>query len=103
MTDGDHLIWSNYDLDYDDWKADLEEQYPELTDEERYLMMYEINGDYLDDERTNLNIQLRQDLDVYPFHMNMDGITESERENLLKRRIATRVAMTVGMIMVLQP
>ena len=60
MTDGDHIIWSNYDLDYDDWKADLEEQYPELTDEERYLKMYEINGNYLDDERTNLNIQLSQ-------------------------------------------
>lgn len=60
MTDGDHLIWSNYALDYDDWKADLEEQYPELTDEERYLLMYELNGDYLDDERTNLNIQLSQ-------------------------------------------
>ena len=58
MTDGDHLIWSNYDLDYNDWKADLEEQYPELTDEELYLKMHEINGDYLDDERTNLNIQL---------------------------------------------
>ena len=60
MTDGDHLIWSNYDLDYNDWKADLEEQYPELTDEELYLKMHEINGDYLDDERTNLSIQLSQ-------------------------------------------
>jgi len=60
MTDGDHLIWSNYDLDYADWKEGLEEAYPELTDEERYLLMYEINGDYLDDERSNLNIQLSQ-------------------------------------------
>ena len=28
MTDGRHIIWSN-DIDYDDWKEDLEEQYPE--------------------------------------------------------------------------
>lgn len=47
MTDGDRLIWSNYGLDYADWKEGLEEAYPELTDEERYLLMYEINGDYL--------------------------------------------------------
>lgn len=58
MSDDRHVIWSNYDLDYDDWKDDLESEYPELSDEERYLKMYELNGDYLDDERANLNIQL---------------------------------------------
>ena len=31
MTDGDHLIWSNYDLDYEDWRDDLEAEYPELS------------------------------------------------------------------------
>lgn len=58
MSDEKHLIWSNYDLDYDDWKDYLEEEHPELTDDERMELMYEINGDYLDDERINLNIQL---------------------------------------------
>ena len=57
MNDGRHIIWSD-DLDYDDWKEDLEEQYPELSDDERFEMMYEINNGYLDDERCNLNIQL---------------------------------------------
>ena len=27
MKDGRHIIWSN-DIDYDDWREDLEEQYP---------------------------------------------------------------------------
>lgn len=58
MTDTDHLIWSNYSLDYDDWKDDLEAEYPELSEDERQERMYEINSDYLDDERMNLNIQL---------------------------------------------
>lgn len=58
MTDTDHLIWSNYSLDYDDWKDDLEAEYPELSENERQERMYEINSDYLDDERINLNIQL---------------------------------------------
>ena len=54
------VIWSNYDLDYDDWKDDLEDAYPELSESEREELMYEINGDYLDDERNNLDIQLSQ-------------------------------------------
>ena len=58
MSDDRHVIWSNYALDYDDWRVDMEEQYPELTEEQRIELMYEINGDYLEDERTNLNIQL---------------------------------------------
>ena len=58
MNDTCHIIWSNRDLDYDDWKADLEADYPELSENERYALMYEINNSYLEDERVNLNIQL---------------------------------------------
>ena len=57
MKDGRHIIWSN-DIDYDDWREDLEEQYPDITEAERMALMYELNGDYLDDERSNLDIQL---------------------------------------------
>lgn len=57
MKDEKHLIWDS-SPDYDDWKEDLEEQYPDLTEDERISLMYEINGEYLDDERANLNIQL---------------------------------------------
>ena len=57
MKDSRHIIWSN-DIDYDDWREDLEEQYPDLTEAERMELMYELNGDYLDDERSNLDIQL---------------------------------------------
>lgn len=58
MSEDRHVIWSNYDLDYEDWRADLEEDYPDLSEDERIALMYEINGDYLDDERVNLNVQL---------------------------------------------
>lgn len=60
MNDDRHIIWSSYDLDYADWKDDMESEYPELSEDERMEKMYEINGDYLDDERVNLNIQLSQ-------------------------------------------
>ena len=60
MTEQKHLIWSNYALDYEDWKDDLEAEYPDLSEDDRMALMYEINSDYLDDERVNLNIQLSQ-------------------------------------------
>lgn len=58
MNDDRYIIWSNYNLDYKDWKDDLEAEYPDKTENELMQMMCEINGDYLDDERSNLNVQL---------------------------------------------
>ena len=58
MTEPKYLIWSNYSLDYEDWREDLEVEYPELSEQEREEKMYERNSEYLDDERMNLDIQL---------------------------------------------
>lgn len=58
MEKTDHLIWSNYDIDYEDWRDDLEDYYPDMTEDERIELMYNFNDDYLDDERCNLDIQL---------------------------------------------
>ena len=60
MNGEKHIIWSNYNLDYEDWRVDLEAEYPDMSEEERIALMYEINSNYLDDERTNLSIQLSQ-------------------------------------------
>ena len=51
MKEERHVIWSNYGLDYEEWRDDLEAEYPDLSENERISLMYEINGDYLDDER----------------------------------------------------
>ena len=55
-----HIIWSNENLDLDDWREDLQEQYPDCSEDELYRIMCETNADYLSDERVNLNIQLRR-------------------------------------------
>lgn len=55
-----HIIWSDINLDLEDWRSDLQAEYPELTEEELYGKMCEINADYLDAERANLNIRLSQ-------------------------------------------
>ena len=56
------IIWSNYNLDYSDWKADLEENYPDISEEERMELMYELNAEYLEDERINLNIDMDNEI-----------------------------------------
>ena len=80
--DGRHIIWSNYDIDYEDWRDDLEEEYPELSEDERIALMYEINGEYLNDERANLNVQLSRPIlvigDLGLWHGRRMGYKEIE-------------------------
>lgn len=51
-----HLIWTNYELNYEDEREWMEEEYPELTEDQRMEKMYELNADNLEEERDNLNI-----------------------------------------------
>lgn len=53
----EHTIWDSQP-DYADWRADMEAEYPDMTEDERYERMLEINADYLDDERANLNVPM---------------------------------------------
>lgn len=55
-----HIIWGDINLNFEDWKDDLAEQYPELSENELHLKMYETNAEYLSDERMNLDVQLSQ-------------------------------------------
>lgn len=51
-----HIIWSNRNLDLDDWMDFLEDEYPEITDVyEQYRLIEDMNMEYLEDERCNLN------------------------------------------------
>ena len=86
MEKADHLIWSNYDLDYDDWKDDLEAEHPDLSERERIDLMYQINSDYLDDERINLNIPLSRPIiviaDLGLWYGRRQGYKEIESGNI---------------------
>lgn len=53
-----HLIWTNYELNYEDEREWMEEEYPELTEDQRMEKMYELNADNLEEERCNLDIPL---------------------------------------------
>lgn len=67
-----HLIWTSQP-NFEDWKDDLQEEYPELTEEELIEKMYDINNDYLDDERINLNVQLETPIIVIADIGRWDG------------------------------
>ena len=62
------------------------EKLPELTEDQRIALMYEINGDYLDDERVNLNIQLSQPIlvigDLGLWYGRRSGYKEIESGNI---------------------
>lgn len=64
------IIWSNMDLEIDDWRDDYAE-FCEINDIEPgddydiYQWMNETNDLYLDDERANLNKQLDGDIIVF--------------------------------------
>lgn len=86
MSDDRHIIWSNFVLNYEDWKADLEENYPDLSEAERIVLMYKINNDYLDDERANLDVQLSQPIlvigDLGFWHGRRMGYKEIDSGNI---------------------
>ena len=81
-----HVIWGDIHLDFDDWKDELAEMYPDLTEDERYIKMYEINSEYLADERVNLNIQLSQPIlvigDLGLWNSRVSGFKEIQSGNI---------------------
>ena len=59
------MIWQDIHLDLDDWIVDLKEEYPDLGKDALTQKMYELNVEYLDDERANLDIQCNTDIIVF--------------------------------------
>lgn len=58
LNRGEHLIWTD-EIDLKDWEDYFDDEYPEVTDEyERYSLACDLNAEYLEDERANLNIRL---------------------------------------------
>lgn len=48
-----YSIWDS-EINYEDWRADMDAEYPELPEEEKYNIAAETNQDYLGDEHINL-------------------------------------------------
>ena len=57
-----HVIWSNRDMNLDDWREDILDDEPTLSESELYERMIELNDEYLGDERMNLDVQVGGDI-----------------------------------------
>ena len=81
-----HVIWSNMNLNFDDWADDLRAEYPYESEDGLYELMHEINGAYLDDERQNLDIQMNQPIlviaDLGLWNGRRDGYKEIMSGNI---------------------
>ena len=67
------IIWSNNDLNYEDWIDTLEEEFPDIPEDLRIQQMYELNEECLEDERTNLDITLNNSIIVIADIGRWDG------------------------------
>lgn len=74
------VIWSNEYLDWDNYRDAFEEDYSSLTDDEKYQLMCDLNNDYLDDERRNLDIQVGTPIIVIADIGRWDGRHTGYRE-----------------------
>lgn len=85
MTE-EHIIWSNADIDLEDWREIFEEDCPGCSDEELYELVCERNSEDLCDERTNLNIQLSRPIiviaDLGLWNGRFSGYKEIESGNI---------------------
>ena len=86
MREYAHVIWSNQNLDLDDWRDDLLEEYPEKSENELYALMYESNYRHLDDERANLDIPLARPIlliaDIGRWNGRFPGYQEIKSGNI---------------------
>lgn len=60
MTKDKYILWSDINLDFDDWKDELQAEYPGMSENDLISKMYELNAEYLSDERANLDKQFLQ-------------------------------------------
>ena len=61
-----YTIWQNYDVNVDDFREWLEEEFQDVDDEwEKQRLVDELNWLYLDDERSNLNVSCESEILVF--------------------------------------
>ena len=59
MKNNERIIWQNIDIDIKDYEDFLQDEYPDIIDDyDKHQLCCELNDEYLDDERINLDIQL---------------------------------------------
>ena len=53
----EHLIWDS-EINFEDWREDMEAEHPDWDEDDLFELAVDMNREYLEDERVNLNIKL---------------------------------------------
>ena len=61
METGDRMIWTSAP-DYEDWREEMEELFPDSSEQERYESMLEVNWDRLQFDREDLAHQYPEEI-----------------------------------------
>ena len=54
----EYVIWSNEYLDWADWQEAFDGEFGHCTEEEKFQLMNNLNNDYLEDDRHEMDVSV---------------------------------------------
>ena len=76
----EYVIWSNEYLDWANWHEAFEEDYSDASEEKKYQLMSDLNAEYLEDERREMDVQVESPIIVIADIGRWDGRHTGYRE-----------------------
>ena len=76
----EYVIWSNEYLDWANWHEAFEEDYSDASEEKKYQLMSDLNAEYLEDERREMDVQVGTPIIVIADIGRWDGRHTGYRE-----------------------
>ena len=81
----EHLIWDS-EINFEDWREDMEAEHPDWDEDDLFELAVDMNREYLEDERVNLNIKLSAPIlvvgDLGLWNGRVGGYKEIESGNI---------------------
>ena len=56
MNNFEYVIWSNESLEWEDWRDAFDEDCEQYSDDEKFQLMNNLNNDYLEDDRREMDV-----------------------------------------------
>lgn len=86
----EYVIWSNEYLDWANWHEAFEEDYSDASDEKKYQLMSDLNAEYLEDERREMDVQVGSPIIVIAdIADGMAAILDIEKSKAVASKIAS--------------
>ena len=100
MPEQKHIIWSNIDLDLDDWYDDLHEEYPALGEEGLRDMMYQYNFEYFSDAQSQLDMYVGSPISEDCFLLRVGNAVDNIKKRCFLRLGSVTIAPIANLLFV---